>query len=188
MIDGGSGWIQNGDVVPVEQTLSVDDVIALAPRFVGLPFTWGGVTTYGFDCSGFIEMLCRQRGVSLPRRLAHQVEWLGRHGLATDVPQAGDLALFGTDATKATHIGLMLTRERFIHSTVVGRPTVQLSHLADEPWRDRLRGFRRIQDESVRAQLRIDLEMTDREPFEPACRALVLLARASEDGAEQRHG
>jgi cell wall-associated NlpC family hydrolase len=147
LVGGATAWIQNEDVEPVGRARSVDELVRFAPRFVGLPFLWGGTTTYGYDCSGFIQMLCRQRGLTFPRRLARQVEWLTAHGVRPATPMAGDVALFGSDRETVTHIALMLSPEQFVHSTVTGRPAVQVSALTDEPWPRRLLAFWRIVDE-----------------------------------------
>jgi gamma-D-glutamyl-L-lysine dipeptidyl-peptidase len=150
LVGGATAWIQNEDVEAAERTLSIAELVSFAPQFVGLPFMWGGTTTYGYDCSGFIQMLCRQRGLAFPRRLARQVEWLAAHGVSPATPMAGDLALFGSDGETVTHIALMLSGERFVHSTVTGRPIVQVSALTDEPWPRRLLAFWRIADEPAR--------------------------------------
>src|SRR4051812_33317797 len=60
--DGRRGMIQTGDIQIVGPPLSIEDTIALAHKFMGLPYTWGGTSSYGYDCSGFTQMLVRQRG------------------------------------------------------------------------------------------------------------------------------
>jgi cell wall-associated NlpC family hydrolase len=47
-------------------------VIAIASRYVGVPYVWGGTTPSGFDCSGFTSYVYRQLGVSLPRTSSAQ--------------------------------------------------------------------------------------------------------------------
>jgi hypothetical protein len=53
------------------------DTIALARRLLGLPYLWGGTSTFGYDCSGFTQMLCRRRGISIPRDSGPQARWQG---------------------------------------------------------------------------------------------------------------
>ena len=55
-------------------------------RFLGLPYTWGGTSSYGYDCSGFVQMLCRRRGIVLPRDAAPQAHWSGAGAGRTQGP------------------------------------------------------------------------------------------------------
>ena len=38
-------------------------MLMFSSRFAGLPYLWGGTSTFGYDCSGFTQMLYRQTGV-----------------------------------------------------------------------------------------------------------------------------
>jgi hypothetical protein len=46
--------------------------------FAGAPYRWGGITTWGVDCSGLVQAAYRVRGIRLPRDSAQQAEavWL----------------------------------------------------------------------------------------------------------------
>ena len=61
--DDRPAWMQRGDVTFDANPLSVAETIALAQRFLGLPYFWGGTSAFGFDCSGFTQMLCRRHGI-----------------------------------------------------------------------------------------------------------------------------
>jgi len=65
--DDRVGWVQRGDVGFGSHPLGIGETIAFSKRFLGLPYVWGGVSTFGFDCSGFMQMLGRRRGVVMPR-------------------------------------------------------------------------------------------------------------------------
>ena len=52
-------------------------MVELGKPFLGLPYLWGGRPTLGFDCSGFVQMLERQRGIMMPRDAGVQAAWDG---------------------------------------------------------------------------------------------------------------
>jgi len=56
---------------------TIPELIALSQRFLGLPYTWGGTSSFGYDCSGFTQMLCRRGGVLIPRDADVQAAWSG---------------------------------------------------------------------------------------------------------------
>ena len=95
--DARKAWVQSGDVTFEPNPLSIDEMLALAQRFLGLPYTWGGTSSFGYDCSGFTQMLCRRRGISLPRDAQPQADWSGSSAVI-DRARAGpgDLLYFGT--------------------------------------------------------------------------------------------
>jgi len=68
-------WIQSGDINRDPQPLTIAQSIALAKRFLGLPYLWGGRSSYGYDCSGFTQMLVRSRGITMPRDADLQAAW-----------------------------------------------------------------------------------------------------------------
>ncbi|GAB2470866.1 C40 family peptidase [Xylanimonas ulmi] len=65
------------------------DVIAIAARYVGVPYVSGGSSPAGFDCSGFTQYVFAQVGISLPRTSSAQRS-VGTVVSAADA-QPGDL-------------------------------------------------------------------------------------------------
>lgn len=140
--DEREGWIQLGDVGPPDRVLSVEEMIALAKRFLGLPYTWGGTSSFGYDCSGFTQMLCRRRNVRMPRDADDQAAWSGLRAVSRGELQPGDLLYFGSSIEKIGHTGLYLGDGEFIHATTSGRPVVQISRL-EGSWTKTLVAMRR---------------------------------------------
>jgi hypothetical protein len=143
LVDGRLGWIQAGDIAEEDGTLDVEASIALARRFIGVTYTWGGRSSFGFDCSGFTQMLMRRRGIHMPRDAQPQADWTGLVAVEREALQPGDLLFFGRNATRITHTGYYIGGGQFIHDTTSGRPGVQISSLDEERWKSLLVAQRR---------------------------------------------
>ena len=143
--DRRAAWIQSGDVRTDLRPLSLEASLDLARRFLGITYTWGGSSTFGFDCSGFTQTILRSRGVIMPRDANVQAEWTGLTAIAFRTQlQPGDLLFFGKDAAHITHTGMYLGKGTFIHDTPKDRPGIQISGLGDPYWSNLLVAMRRL--------------------------------------------
>ena len=143
LADGGEAYVQAGDVSSDVTPLTIDQMIALANKFLGVTYTWGGSSSFGFDCSGFTQMLELQRGVIMPRDADLQAAWGGVIAVERKDLQPGDLLFFGESAGHITHTGMYIGNGEFIHDTTHGHPGVQVSKLDDAPWTSLLVAARR---------------------------------------------
>jgi cell wall-associated NlpC family hydrolase len=148
LADNRSAWIQEGDVDSNTHPLSIDESIHLAKRFLGVTYTWGGRSSFGFDCSGFTQMLVRSRGINMPRDADQQAAWDGVTSIDRKHLRAGDLLFFGGSADHITHTGMFIGHGEFIHDTTNGHPGVKISRLNDQPWSRLLVACRRIKPRS----------------------------------------
>ena len=139
-----NAWIQTGDVVTDPKPLSIPESIELGKRFLGIPYLWGGTTSFGFDCSGLTQMLVRARGIIMPRDADKQAAWSGVKPVERKDLQAGDLLFFGSSAKNIDHTGMYIGDGEFIQDTTTGHPVVQISKLDDEPWTRLLVACRRV--------------------------------------------
>jgi cell wall-associated NlpC family hydrolase len=142
--DKRSAWIQSSDVVADPKPLSIPESIALAKRFLGLPYLWGGTSSFGFDCSGFTQMLVRVRGFNMPRDADKQAAWSGVIPVERKHLQPGDLLFFGASPREIDHTGMYIGDGQFIQDTTEGHPVVQISRLDDQPWTRLLVASRRV--------------------------------------------
>jgi hypothetical protein len=143
LVDGRTAWVQRGDVNDPKPA-SIPELVEFSRRFLGLPYLWGGTSTFGYDCSGFTQMLCRRRGVTIPRDAAPQARWTGVDAVERAELQPGDLLYFGSSEKKISHTGMYIGNGEFIHATTHERPVVQISRLADEHWTKLFVGARRL--------------------------------------------
>ena len=142
--DGAVGFVQRGDVTLSPKRLSIPESIDLAKHFLGLPYTWGGSSSYGYDCSGFTQMLVRSRGIIMPRDANLQAAWTGVMTIKRDELKPGDLLFFGSSPEHITHTGMYIGNGEFIHATTHDHPVVQISRLDDQPWTRILVATRRV--------------------------------------------
>lgn len=142
--DGAIGFVQRGDVTLMPKLLTIAESIDLAKHFLGLPYTWGGSSSYGYDCSGFTQMLERSRGIIMPRDADLQAAWSGVVPIKRDELMPGDLLFFGSGPDHITHTGMYIGNGEFIHATTHDHPVVQISRLDDQPWTRILVATRRV--------------------------------------------
>lgn len=128
--------------VTTPRTRSMDAIIDTALTFRGVPYQFGGDSPdTGFDCSGFIRYVLAQHALVVPRTAAEQFR-VGRTIKAKDI-RAGDLVFFTTVAPGASHVGLALDQDRFIHAPA-STGVVRIEPLASSYWRERFIGARRL--------------------------------------------
>jgi len=144
LVDGRPGWVQGGDLAFDRKPLSTAEMLVLSKRFLGLPYTWGGTASFGYDCSGFVQMLERQRGVSMPRDAQPQAEWSGVAPVSRESLEPGDLLYFGSSEKHITHTGMYLGDNQFIDATTYRTPMVRIDDLTDPHWVRLLVAARRI--------------------------------------------
>jgi hypothetical protein len=145
---GGTGWVQRGDVKPVDPDAprrrgSPEEVLATARRFLGVPYLWGGMTAHGIDCSGLVSRVYHANGVELPRDAVLQFRAPGAEPVERAALQPGDLVFFGGDPGDITHVGLYLGDGRFINATTHETPAVREDRLDDPHWSPLYQGGRR---------------------------------------------
>jgi cell wall-associated NlpC family hydrolase len=106
----------------------------------GAPYRNGGTTPQGFDCSGFVQYVYRQYGVAMPRETREQFRVGNKLRRSQLAP--GDLVFFTTIAPGASHVGIALDRDRFVHAPSE-RGVVRVERLSSEYWSRRYVGARR---------------------------------------------
>jgi cell wall-associated NlpC family hydrolase len=102
----GSGWFVADHLAPVG--VFEHDPVAVAERFLGAPYLWGGRESLGLDCSGLIQQALFACGRSCPRDTDQQ-QGLGREIGEVDLAR-GDLVFW------KGHVAIMLDREHILHA------------------------------------------------------------------------
>lgn len=118
------------------------DVLQTALAYRGVPYRFGGDDpASGFDCSGFIRFVFGTHAVTVPRTTAEQFQ-IGRRIAARDV-RAGDLVFFSTVAPGASHVGIAVNADEFVHAPAASG-VVRVERLSAAYWQSRFVGARRL--------------------------------------------
>lgn len=124
---------------PDARALRAADVLETALDLLGSPYRLGGTDPSGFDCSGFVQYVLARHAVPMPRTVIQQFVVGSR---AQDV-EAGDLVFFRTAGRSASHVGIALDGESFVHAPN-SRGFVRVERLDAPYWASRYLGARRI--------------------------------------------
>lgn len=103
------------------------DALNLIPSFLDTPYVWGGTKPDpGFDCSGFVQYLYGQIGISIPRLVTEQAKDAPRSinvsGMTTDdilgILVPGDCIALDYDMTgRDDHVGFYIGNGRIVHAS-----------------------------------------------------------------------
>lgn len=107
----------------------------------GAPYRNGGSDPRGFDCSGFVLYVFSQNGLSVPRTVTDQYH--AGQPVPSDHLEPGDLVFFQTVAPGASHVGIAIGGDEFIHAPSE-RGEVRVERLSSSYWGPRYLGARRL--------------------------------------------
>lgn len=116
------------------------EIVSRAAKYKGVPYVFGGTTTKGFDCSGYVQYVFKDCKAKLPRLADEQA----LQGIFVTQKQLrpGDLVFFTTYAAGASHVGIYAGDGQFWSAS--SSKGVILSSLRDDYWKQRYYGARRV--------------------------------------------
>lgn len=109
-------------------------------KTIGTKYVSGGVTTNGFDCSGFTMYVFDKIGINLPHQSGSQYQ-MGS-AVSRDELRAGDLVFFNTNGKGVSHVGIYVGDGEFAHAS--SSRGVTISSLSDNYYVNRYVGAKRI--------------------------------------------
>jgi cell wall-associated NlpC family hydrolase len=117
------------------------EVAGTALSLRGAPYRNGGSDPAGFDCSGFVQYVYGQHGVSVPRKVSDMYR-AGKDVQPAQL-QPGDLVFFTTVSPGASHVGIAIGGDEFVHAPS-GVGTVRVERMSASYWATRFVGARRV--------------------------------------------
>lgn len=146
---GTHGWVHSslvtkssgsGVVQASAKTASVSSsaVVSKALALKGIPYRFGGTTTAGFDCSGFVQYAFKKAGKSVSRTTLSQYA----QSYKVSSPRPGDLVFFAnTYRPGISHVGIYVGNNQFVHS---GGSKAEVKSLNDPYWGKKFHSFKRF--------------------------------------------
>jgi hypothetical protein len=105
-----------GHFLPQQHLVPIDvfetDFVAVAERFVGTPYLWGGKSSLGIDCSGLVQVALSASGTGCPRDSDMQADGLGRalSDAETHALKRGDLIFW------KGHVAIVRDADTIVHA------------------------------------------------------------------------
>ena len=116
-------------------------LVGTALNLRGTPYRNGGSDLTGFDCIGCTQYVFAQHGIGLPRSVEEQFQ-LGKK-VDPDQLTSGDLVFFSTVTRGASHVGIIIGGDEFIHAPS-SNGVVRVEHLSSTYWSQRFIAARRV--------------------------------------------
>ncbi|MEM7505241.1 MAG: NlpC/P60 family protein [Pseudomonadota bacterium] len=107
--DAAGRWLPADHLHPLSGPRS--DWVAVAEMFLGVPYVWGGRSSFGLDCSALVQLALQAAGRTCPRDSDMQQAGLGRTLDPGTPPRRGDLFFW------KGHVGIMTNTETLLHAT-----------------------------------------------------------------------
>lgn len=114
--------------------------IETASAVLGTPYKYGGTTTDGFDCSGFVNYIFNSVGIQMDRKSS--LMYFEQDTTKVTQPVPGDLVFFkNTFIPNVSHMGIYIGNDEFIHA---GSKGITVSNVKEKYWDERFVAYKRI--------------------------------------------
>tara|TARA_Y100000590_G_scaffold448813_1_gene586025 strand:- start:6 stop:761 length:756 start_codon:yes stop_codon:yes gene_type:complete len=93
-----------------------DEIVFYAKQFLGVPYLWGGRSSFGIDCSGLIQLVLYVANIRFPRDTSEQISCDTLEEIDLGCAMLGDIVFFADNST-VNHVGLYIGNDEIIHSS-----------------------------------------------------------------------
>ncbi|MBM7838667.1 cell wall-associated NlpC family hydrolase [Alkalihalobacillus xiaoxiensis] len=117
----GKGYLNKEDIEAANETYGSEMLVDSARRFIGLPYLWGGMSSFGYDCSGYVYAMHRSINITIPRDASNQVK-TGKN-VQFKHAEPGDLLYFAYEEGQGAvhHVAMYTGNGRMIHAPKTGK-------------------------------------------------------------------
>lgn len=135
----------NENEASASSTYSVESLNQISSKYIGVRYSYGGTSSSGFDCSGYVRHVFKELGINSLQRTSG-----GMYGQGTAVSksnlEAGDLVFFSTTGGKrVSHVGIFIGNGQFIHAS--SSKGVMKTNINDKSyWGNKYVGAKRVAD------------------------------------------
>ncbi|MEQ3353392.1 NlpC/P60 family protein [Aedoeadaptatus acetigenes] len=115
-------------------------ILKEAQRYSGVPYVWGGTSPRGFDCSGFVHYVYKQKGINIPRETVSLYN--GARKVSAEQAKPGDIVFFHrtyNTSKPISHVGIYIGNGKMIHAS--SSRGVIIADINTKYWRSKLVGF-----------------------------------------------
>ncbi len=129
-------------VETTHRTLATKNFVSHIRRHIGIPYLYGGTSSRGMDCSGFVMIVYQE---AFSKSLSHSTKLLyeSQVPLSAYELSLGDLVFFNTKkGGRVNHVGIYLIDSKFAHASKTSGVTI--SDLSESYYKTRYIGARRV--------------------------------------------
>ena len=114
--NGSTGQLATEQAAKIAPSFDPEAMIQEAKKFIGLRYLWGGTSSFGFDCSGFVMRLYGSQGITIPRDANDQAN--AGEPVNSQNLRSGDLLFFADDNGQGSihHVGMYMADGIMIHA------------------------------------------------------------------------
>ena len=131
-VTAAGGYLPRRHLAPLDS--AEIDFVALAERFVGTPYLWGGKSSLGIDCSGLVQVTLSACGAPCPRDSDMQEAALGAPIALSDL-RRGDLMFW------KGHVAIVCDGTTLLHTNASRHMAVAFEPIVDTVARIRATGY-----------------------------------------------
>ncbi|ATP39054.1 hydrolase [Solibacillus sp. R5-41] len=141
---------------------SVDELKSVSTKYLGVRYSYGGSSSNGFDCSGYVRQVFKEVGITSLDRTSSGMYGQGTAVKKSDL-QTGDLVFFNTSGKGVSHVGIYIGSGNFIHAST-SKGVVKTSINDKAYWGNKYVGAKRIANFSPGVDLADDGSEVDNTP------------------------
>ena len=121
-------WVEFKRDIPSRYYISdINTFLNTVESYIGVPYSKGGTSSSGIDCSGLVNIGLQSVGYSGKRLNAERAAKLGRFIAYKTSLKRGDLVFFKTSSKLVSHVGVYLGNGQFIHAPSSGKKVSKAS-------------------------------------------------------------